>query len=141
MKNTPIQNFQNLSPEERKAAASRGGRASGAARHQKKLWRESVELIVSGVVTEQAADQIRKKFNIDPSVPLTHQDEIIAAITDKAKRGDKDAAQFLRDTAGQNPQTMVKIGNLDDKPFETLDLSSLTDEQLHKLASREKGGK
>lgn len=89
-----IQDVKAMTPEERRTAASRAGRASGAARHQKKLWRESVELIVSGVVTEAAADQIRKRFNIDPSVALTHQDEIIAAITDKAKRGDKDAAQF-----------------------------------------------
>lgn len=135
--NNLIHPMEDLTPEERRAAAQRAGQASARARQNRKLWRESVEQIVSGVLTEDAAEVIRQKFNIDSDVELTHQDAIISALTDKAKKGDKEAAQFLRDTVGQNPQLMVKVGNLDDKPFKTLDLSSLSDEDLRKLAERE----
>ena len=124
-------------PEERKASAHKAAQASVEARRKKKLWKESVELITSGILTEEAAEQVRQKFNIDKGVELTHQDQIIAAVAEKAGRGDKDAAQFLRDTVGQNPQVMVKLGNLEDKPFKTIDLGSLSDEQLRQLAERE----
>ena len=136
--NENLTNYMNsITPEQRQENAKKAGQASAKARQAKKLWRESVELITSGVLTETAAEQVRQKFNIDPDVPLTHQDEISAAVTEKAKRGDKEAAQFLRDTVGQNPQVMLKVGNLEDKPFQTIDLGSLTDEQLRALADKE----
>ena len=136
--NENLTNYMNsITPEQRQENAKKAGQASAKARQAKKLWRESVELITSGVLTETAAEQVRQKFNIDPDVPLTHQDEIIAAVTEKAKRGDNEAAKFLRDTVGQNPQIMLKVGNLEDKPFQTIDLGSLTDEQLRALADKE----
>lgn len=136
--NKNLENYMNsISEEERKANAKKAGEASGEARRKKKLWKESVELITSGILTEEAAEQVRQKFNIEEDVELTHQDQIIAAVAEKAKKGDKEAAQFLRDTVGQNPTTMVKLGNLDDKPFKSIDLGSLSDEQLRQLAERE----
>lgn len=130
---------ETLSPEQRKAAAKRASDASAKKRREEKLWKDSVAMIVSGVITDETAEVIRKKFNLEEDVNVTHQDAIISALTDKAKKGDKDAAQFLRDTVGQNPQTMIKLGNMDDKPFQTLDLGSLSDEELRRLALREQG--
>lgn len=130
---------ETLSPEQRKAAAKRASDASAKKRREEKLWKDSVAMIVSGVITDETAEVIRKKFNLEEDVNVTHQDAIISALTDKAKKGDKDAAQFLRDTVGQNPQTMIKLGNMEDKPFQTLDLGSLSDEELRRLALREQG--
>lgn len=126
-----------LTPEERKASAHRAAAASVEARRKKKLWKESVELITSGILTEEVAAQVRERFGIGDDVELTHQDQIIAALTEKAQKGDRDSAQFLRDTVGQNPTTMIKLGNLEDKPFKMLDLSGLSDEELKRLAERE----
>lgn len=136
--NKNLENYMNsISEEERKANARKAGEASGEARRKKKLWKESVELITSGILTEDVAAQVRERFGIGDDVELTHQDQIIAALAEKAQKGDKDSAQFLRDTVGQNPTTMVKLGNLEDKPFKTLDLSGLSDEELKRLAERE----
>lgn len=128
---------KSLSPEQRKAAAKRASDASAKKRREERLWKESVSMIVSGIITDETAEIIREKFNLEDNVNVTHQDAIISALTDKAKRGDKEAAQFLRDTVGQNPQVMLKVGNLEDKPFKTLDLGSLTDDQLRQLADKE----
>ncbi|MBQ3327138.1 MAG: hypothetical protein IJG86_05090 [Clostridia bacterium] len=58
---------------------------------------------------------------------------IIMVQTQKAMSGDTKAAEFVRDTSGQKPVDGLVVGNLDDKPFETIDLTSLTDEQLREL--------
>lgn len=58
---------------------------------------------------------------------------ILMVQTLKAMSGDTKAAEFVRDTSGQKPETGLLVGNLDDKPFETIDFSALTDEQLRDL--------
>ena len=94
---------------------------------------------MAGVVTEQDAVLLKEQFGLDePAEKLNQQDLVVAAITRKAKAGDKDCAAFLRDTAGQSPAQLVKVGNLDDKPFEMLDLSALSDDELRRLAERER---
>lgn len=126
-------------PEERREAAAAAGRASGEVRRRKKTWRESVEMLMQGRLDDEHAQAIIEQFHLDDKTPedMTQQDKVLAAIADKAQRGDRDCAAFLRDTAGQAPAQMVKVGNLDG-PFETLDLASLSDEDLRKLAERER---
>lgn len=136
-------NFDRLNasrtPEERRKAAKAAGEASAAKRRKLKSWKESVNNLMAGVVTEQDAANLKEQFGLDePAEKLNQQDLVVAAITRKAKAGDKDCAAFLRDTAGQSPAQLVKVGNLDDKPFEMLDLSSLSDDELRRLAERER---
>ena len=51
---------------------------------------------------------------------------------------DTEAAKYVRDTAGYKPRDGLDIGNLDDKPFASLDLSKLSnDELLAMIAKRE----
>lgn len=129
---------KSLSPEARKAAAIRASKASAEKQRRKRLWKESVEHLMGGKLSKEDAQRIAEQFGLTEDIDqLTQQDQVIAAVAAKAKRGDKDCAQFLRDTAGQNPQVMVKVGNLDDKPFQTLDLGSLSDDDLRRLAERE----
>lgn len=137
MGNPLLEYNDRLTPEERREAAQRAGRASAQKRSQKKLWRESVENLMAGTLTEDDAGRIRQKFGLDADIDLSQQDKVVAAVATKAQAGDKDAAQFLRDTAGQSPAQLVKLGNLDDKPFQTLDLGSLSDDDLRRLADRE----
>lgn len=129
---------QALSPEERKASAQRAAAASVASRRRNRTWRESVEMLMAGTLDEEHAAEIKRRYSLPEDVgALTHQDQVIHAMSKKAEAGDKDAAQFLRDTAGQAPAQMVKVGNLDG-PFESIDLGSLSDEDLRRLAEREK---
>ena len=54
---------------------------------------------------------------------------------------DTEAAKYVRDTAGYKPTESMQIGNLDDKPFETLDLSKLSNDELRAMiAKRTDGG-
>lgn len=69
---------------------------------------------------------------------ITQAAGILFAQARKATSGDTEAARFVRDTAGQRPVDGLAIGNLNDKPFETIDLTSLSNEELMQLiAARE----
>ena len=58
------------------------------------------------------------------------------AVSGKAAAGDVEATRYLRDTAGEKPREGLELGNLDDKPLASLDMSKLTDEQLRIIAAR-----
>ncbi len=51
---------------------------------------------------------------------------------------DTEAAKYVRDTAGYKPTENLNIGNADDKPFETLDLSKLSTEELQAMVAARK---
>lgn len=128
-----------LTPEERRQRAVENGKRSGEARKKRKTWRESVQMVMSGTLDLEHATSIKEQLHLDAKPEeLTQQDAVIAAITDKAKRGDRDCAAFLRDTAGESPQAVIKLGNLDDKPFQTIDLGAMTDAELRKIMEKER---
>lgn len=49
---------------------------------------------------------------------------------------DTEAAKYVRDTAGYKPREGLDIGNLDDKPFSSIDLSKLSNEQLMAMIAK-----
>ena len=51
---------------------------------------------------------------------------------------DTEAAKFVRDTAGYKPTETMQVGNLDDKPFEQIDLSKLSNDQLREMIAARK---
>lgn len=124
--------------ETRTANARKAGIASAKKRAAQKSWKASVEMLMAGTLSHKDAENIKLHFGLPDDVEdLTHQDMVLSAIARKAEAGDKDCAAFLRDTAGQSPAQMIKVGNLDG-PFEALDLAALSDEQLRMLAERER---
>lgn len=50
--------------------------------------------------------------------------------------GDTEAAKFVRDSAGFKPTEQLQVGNLDDKPFESVDLSKLSNDQLREMIAK-----
>lgn len=46
---------------------------------------------------------------------------------------DTEAAKYVRDTAGYKPTETLNLGNADDQPFETIDLSKLSTEELQRM--------
>lgn len=79
-----------LTPEQRKANASKAGKASGEARREKKLIRERI---------------LERMTEND-------WDEYIDGIIRRAKEGDR-SAEMLRDTIGEKPVEQVNIMNVD----------------------------
>ena len=49
-----------------------------------------------------------------------------------------ESLRYLRDTIGEKPRDGLEIGNLDDKPLASVDLSQMSDDQLKAMiAARE----
>lgn len=124
-----------LSPEARHEASVRGGKASQAAQKRRK----SMQAIAQSVLEMrlQGEDEIRKALHEGGmhDNDINYAAGIIMVQTQKALGGDTKAAEFVRDTSGQKPVDGLVVGNLDDKPFEMIDLTALSDEQLRELAA------
>lgn len=118
-------------PEQLRAQTIAAGRASGASRRKRKTFAEGLKYLLSMQVDDAIRRDALKQLGLDG----TYQDAINFAQIDKSMRGDTDAARFVRDTVGEKPRDGVEIGNLDDRPLATIDMSKLTDEQLRQLAS------
>ena len=133
----PQEGYPNLigpgdrSPEEARAASAAGGRKSGESRRKRKTFRESLLMILSMPVDDPETYEALKKLGLDG----TFQSAIDLAQIRAAQKGDTDASRFVRDTVGEKPREGLEIGNLADRPFETLDLAQLSDAQLRELAA------
>lgn len=132
----PQYNVQNLkmdfTKEELSNMGKKGGVESGKARRKQKTFRDSVKAIMECRVLDEEQAALLKEMGLDD----TMLNQIQFAVYEKAARGDVEAARFLRDTAGEKPRDGLELGNLDDKPLASLDMSKLTDEQLRALAAR-----
>lgn len=106
---------ENLNPvqtkEEARARGRAGGIASGKARREKKLIKDTLEtLLAMPLKSGKAADlDTIKNVAAIKGKNLTVQEAIIFAQVQKALRGDIRAAEFVRDTAGQAPTKSVDI--------------------------------
>lgn len=119
-----------LSGEELSRAASEASKKGAEARRKKKAMRELAREILDLQLADEDAVRAELKKR---GVEQTEAAALLLAQLTRARAGDTEAARFLRDTSGQKPVDNVAIGNLDDKPFETLDLASLTEAQLKEL--------
>ena len=88
-----------LSSEERKARASKGGKASVKARRRKKELKQLLELALSQPQTENPSED--NYFGIT------------VALINRALQGDVKAFGMIRDTIGQKPEEKVEVKNLD----------------------------
>lgn len=91
--------------------------------------RESLRLLLGLNVTDEAKAEALKALGLDP----TYQNAIQLSMASKALNGDVEAARFVRDTSGEKPAQAVDM-SVTDKPFESLDLKALSDEDLAKIA-------
>lgn len=120
-------------PEKNKALNVSAGISCGKARRRRKAMREIARTMLDTEL--RANDELRKLLNDRGFEDFTEAAAIILAQMNKARNGDTEAAKFLRDTSGQRPADQLAIGNLEDKPFETLDLTALSNDELQELIS------
>ena len=132
--------YKNLGPfgqrsvEEQRAIQRAGGQASGVARRRQKTQAEIIRKIMELKLTpEEGADKL-KALGLDP----TWATDANVAVMQKARKGDVESLRYLRDTIGEKPRDGLEIGNLDGQPLSTIDLSTLSDDQLRAMiAARE----
>ena len=102
-------NEQNLNPVKTKSEARtrgrNGGIASGKARREKKMMRETLEALLSMPMKSGKAADIEtiKNFAALKGKTITVQEAMMIAMIQKALKGNVNAAEWIRDTAGQKP--------------------------------------
>lgn len=125
--------FNAMTPEERFAARSKGGKIAQANRRRRKNMQEIAARVLAMDLKD--ADEIREALKeggmTDPDI--NYAAGIVMVQTKKAMHGDTKAAEFVRDTSGQKPVDGLVVGNLDERPFETLNFSEMTEDQLRLL--------
>lgn len=104
----PIQKGQ-LSKDELKKRQSNGGKKSGEIRTQKRLLKDTIEMMLKLQPTPQMVNECAEKFGFNPK---DLQDIITGGLINKAMSGDSRAFEVLRDTVGQKPKEEVINTNL-----------------------------
>lgn len=97
--------------EEQQAIARAGGIASGKARREKKLFRETLETILSMPMKNGEGMSVEdiQNFASIKGQNISVQEAIMIAQVQKAMKGDTRAAEYLRDTIGQKPTDKVEM--------------------------------
>lgn len=101
--------------EEQKRIASAGGKASVKSRRQKKTMREAAQLILGLKVSDKNKEKLRSLGIKDKDA--VNQTMMLIAIFQKSLKGDVRAAEFMRDTAGENPQVARPQSESEDDPL------------------------
>lgn len=127
--------YKNLIPvtertkEEARAISVKGGVASGESRRRRKNTQEIVRMILDREITEAEGAERLEALGL----PITWSTKAHVAVMQRAEAGDVEAMRYLRDSAGDKPRDALEVGNLDGQPLATIDLSSMTDEQLRAM--------
>lgn len=108
-------NEENLNPVRTKSEARKrgtnGGIASGKARREKKLFRETLETLLSMPMKdgkEVSVEKIQNFANIKGQ-NISVQEAILISQIQKAMKGDTRAAEYVRDTIGQKPMDKMEM--------------------------------
>lgn len=102
--------FERMTPEQRREMGRKGGIASGEAKRKKKAMRERLEILLDlPMKSGKGADiETIKNYAALKGKNITVQDAMMIAQIQKALKGDTNAAVFVRDTAGQNPTQKIE---------------------------------
>lgn len=118
--------------EEARERGRKGGIASGKARREKKMMRETLEILMSMPLKsgKQTDVESLRNFAAIKGKNINVQEAILIAQIQKAMKGDTKAAEYVRDTVGQKPIDNVIMGGEINNPFAGLttdDLKALID--------------
>ena len=110
-------NEENLIPmnkrskKEARELGSIGGIKSGQVRAEKRLLKDTIEMLLNNKPTDEMIMDCAEKFGFNPK---DLQDVITGGLISRAMSGDPKAFEVLRDTMGQRPveKQEVKVGEL-----------------------------
>lgn len=94
--------------EEKREIGIMGGKASGEARRNKKLIKDSIELILGLPIKDKELKQSLKDQGIE-NEDMTNQLAMVMAMYHKAISGDVNAFNSIRDTIGQKPIERTEV--------------------------------
>lgn len=105
--NNLIPNSQRT-PEELRAMTVKAGKASGVARRKKRNMRECLEILLSLDVKSDKARAVMKQMGIEDE-DMTNEMALMVSMLNKALKGDKGCAEYVRDTSGQKPVEVQEV--------------------------------
>lgn len=127
-----LRSLKEVSPEEKRAIQSAGGKASAAAKKE----RRRLEALANQILNLQLScdEDIRAELEahgIDPTCDAG----IVLAQVKRALNGDVKAATWIRDILGENPGNRITVDVPDylSAPVIAMDLSHLSDDELRAM--------
>ena len=124
--------FDQRPEAEQRQIRSMGGKASQAKQKRQKTQAEIIRQIMALKLTVEEGAEKLEALGLDP----TWATDANVAVMQKARKGDVESLRYLRDTIGEKPRDGLEIGNLDGQPLATLDLSTLSDDQLRAMMAQ-----
>ena len=94
--------------EKAKINGRKGGKASGEARRKNRNMKECLKMLLSLDVKSPKAREQLKALGID-NEEMTNQMALMVSMLNKALKGDKGCAEFIRDTSGQQIVNKAEI--------------------------------
>lgn len=101
-----IQNRTDITPEQRRANARKAGLASAAAKKRRKNMKNSMQELLNMEITPAMKAQMQSLGLLD--CDWTYADWINVCAMQQAMKGNVRAMEFIRDTAGFNPELALK---------------------------------
>ncbi len=95
-----------MTKEEERAIRSKGGKKSGETRRRQRTMREATKILMDAVAPKDYASKL-KEFGITDE-DMTNQMALIMTMLQSGLEGDVRAAEFVRDTLGENPAVKQK---------------------------------
>lgn len=132
---TMAKGHENLIPtskrtkEEARALGQAGGIKSGIARRRTKTMREALKVLLQIDTQDAERAEALRALGLEPS----YLNSLQLTMVSKAEAGDVEAFRAVRDTSGEKPAQAVDM-QVTDRPFEALELRSLSDQDLAQLA-------
>lgn len=108
-------NEMNLDPvkstSEARKRGRKGGIASGKVRREKKMMRETLDMLLSMPMKNGKSADVEsiRSFAALKGKNISVQEAILIAQIQKAMKGDTKAAEYVRDTMGQRPVDSIDM--------------------------------
>lgn len=105
------ENLKTPTTKEARERGAKGGIASGKARREKKLMRETLETLLGMPLKNGKSASVEdiKSLAAVKGKNINVQEAILIAQVQKAMKGDTRAAEYVRDTIGQKPVDSVDM--------------------------------
>lgn len=100
--------FSERSKEEAREAGRKGGINSGKTRRKQKNMKEALQLLLSLDVKSLKVREQLKALGIDEA-DMNNEMALMVSMLNKALKGDKGCAEFIRDTSGQKPVEIQEV--------------------------------
>lgn len=121
---------EDLTSDELRARAMKGGIASGKARREKKAMKETLGTLLSMPLKDDAVADLESIQSLAAlnGKNITVQEAIMLKQIQKAMKGDTRAAEFVRDSSGNKLKEGIELSGGVNNPF-----AGMTTEELKKL--------